>query len=201
MENTTNYEMTFIIGGDVQEFDVQKLVTKVQDSISARGGHVLTSDMWGKQRLAYPIGKHEFGYYTTLVFSHPGTTISEFEQEVRIMPEVIRHLIISLDKENLKPEQIKKIEPFKDQAEYRAAKFAAAEAKFPSRSPRPTTPSAPAAAPKVSDKDEATRLKELDEKLSGLLDEGTEAPVETTPEAPAEIASEAVETPEEPKEE
>lgn len=159
----SNYEITFILRSDIQEMDVEKIVTKIQNGIASRGGQILTADNWGKQRLAYPIGKNEFGYYTTLVFTLPKTAVAEFELETKLTPEVIRHLILSLDKENIRPDQLRRLNPFQ-------------EREYTSRTPAPTyrTPEAArpvAAAPvvKKSDKDEATRIKELDEKLEGLL--------------------------------
>ena len=161
----SNYEISFILKADLQEMEVDKLVTKIQNSIATRGGHILTSDNWGKQRLAYPIGKNEWGYYTTVVFTHPKSTLAELDEEIKHMPEAIRHLIISLDKENIRPEQLRRLNPFADR-------------EYPSRGPvaptyrTPTpTPEAPKPVAKKSDKDEETRIKELDEKLAGLLGE------------------------------
>lgn len=153
----SNYEITFILRPDLQEMEIDKLVTKIQNTIATRGGQILTSDNWGKQRLAYPIGQHEFGYYSTLVFTCPKNSIAELEREIQLMPETIRHLIVSLDKEGIRPDQLRKINPFQDRD-------------YPT-TPRSSTYSRPAEEAKVvvSEKDEATRLKELDEKLGDIL--------------------------------
>lgn len=156
----SNYEMTFILRSDIQEMDVEKLVTRIQNSIATRGGQILSSDNWGKQRLAYPIGKNEFGYYTTLVFTMPKPAVADFERETKLTPEVIRHLIVSLDKENIRPEQLRRLNPFQER------EFSARPA-----APVATRPVAPKPTVKKSDKDEATRIKELDEKLEGLLNQ------------------------------
>lgn len=156
----SNYEITFILRPDLQEMEIEKLVTKIQNAIATRGGQIITSDNWGKQRLAYPIGQHEFGYYTTIVFTCPKNGIAEFEREIQLMPETIRHLIVSLDKEGIRPDQLRKINPFQ-------------EREYPTSTTRPSSYSRPAEEAKavVSEKDEATRLKELDEKLGDILSE------------------------------
>lgn len=159
----SNYEMTFILRQDIQEMDVDKLVTKIQNGIASRGGQILTSDNWGKQRLAYPIGKNEFGYYTTLVFTLPKPAVAEFELETKLTPEVIRHLIVSLDKENIRPDQLRRLNPFQER-EYPTTRTQAPAYRAP-EAPAPR----PVAVVKKSDKDEATRIKELDQKLEGLL--------------------------------
>lgn len=162
MTETTlsNYELTFVLKADIQEMDVEKLSLKVQNSIATRGGQILTTDNWGKQRLAYPIGKNEFGYYITLVFTHPKATIAELETEVKLMPECIRYLIISLDKENIRPEQLRRINPF-------------AEREYQNRTSSYSRPAATEQkpAPRRSEKAESERLKELDEKLGEILED------------------------------
>lgn len=159
-----NYEVTLLISPETQEVDVQKLVTKLQNQIAQKGGRIFTVDLWGKQRLAYPIGKFEFGHYATLVFSHPAASFNELAHDIKLMPEVIRHLAISLEKEGLTPETIKRVDPFKEQAlPVRPA--------APAPAPRARRTAAPVEKPKASDKDEATRLKELEEKLGKLLEE------------------------------
>lgn len=162
-----NYETTLLISPEVQETDVQKLVTKLQNQIAQKGGRIYTTDLWGKQRLAYPIGKFEFGHYATLVFAYPTSGIGELDRDIKLMPECIRHLTISLEKEGLTPETIKRVDPFKEQV-------IPIRPTAPSSAPRPhrtAAPAAPVEKPKASDKDEATRLKELEEKLGKLLEE------------------------------
>lgn len=164
-----NYETTLLISPETQEMDVQKLVTKLQNQIAQKGGRIFTTDMWGKQRLAYPIGKFEFGYYVTLVYSYPTTGLAELDHDIKLMPETVRHLTLSLEKEGLTPETLKRVDPFKEAPLSERTAPARAEAR--SAAPRTRRTAAPVEKPKASDKDEATRLKELEEKLGKLLEE------------------------------
>jgi len=158
----TNYELTFIISSDMPEIEAQNITAKIAGLITKAEGRIYSQNFWGKQRLAYPIGKHEYGYYATMVFNYPSEQIATFNHDIQLMPETIRHLILSLDKEKIRPEDIKMIDPFKEQP-------------TPIRTTtRPTTMATrrtPVAKPVVPQKDEATRLKELDEKLGNLLKE------------------------------
>ncbi|AKM85049.1 MAG: 30S ribosomal protein S6, small subunit ribosomal protein S6 [candidate division Kazan bacterium GW2011_GWA1_50_15] len=156
-----NYEITLVATTSMTETDAQNLVAKVASLIAKTEGRIYTQGFWGKQRLAYPIGRHEYGYYATMIFTYPPDQISNFNHEIQLMPDVIRHLIISLNKENIRPEDMKLIDPFKEQL-------------TPTRSaarPTATTRRAPATKPATPQKDEATRMKELDEKLGNLLKE------------------------------
>lgn len=163
-KNITNYEITFVVAPDATDLAVQKLVAKVHDFITQKGGTIFSNDIWGKQRLAYPIKKHEYGHYITTVFSMPPDVSDTIITELRLMPEILRYLMISLDKEKIKPSSIKRIDPFKEQ--------------FTPRTTTASTVAKPAPVLKtktpvvaVPKKDEATRMKELDEKLEDILKE------------------------------
>lgn len=166
-----NYEITLLISPETQEMDVQKLLTKLQNQIAQKGGRIFSTDMWGKQRLAYPIGKLEFGFYATLVFAYPTSAITELTHDIKMMPEVIRYLTLSLEKEGLTPETMKRIDPFKEAplSDRPTSPTRSDSRPTTSRTRRTTTPAAKT--PKPSEKDEATRLKELEEKLGKLLEE------------------------------
>lgn len=171
-----NYEVTLLISPETQEMDVQKLVTKLQNQIAQKGGRIFATNLWGKQRLAYPIGKFEFGHYANLVFSYPSAQMSDFSHDIKLAPETIRHLIISLDKEGVKPETMRQFDPFKEQAmsSRTTAEGRSTSPASPLRTRKTSTIGRSASTiekPKASDKDEATRLKELEEKLGKLLEE------------------------------
>lgn len=167
-----NYEITLLISPETQEMDVQKLLTKVQNQIAQKGGRIFSTDMWGKQRLAYPIGKFEFGFYATLVFSYPTSGLAELTNDVKMMPEVIRHLALSLEKEKQAPETMKRIDPFKEAPLGDRPTSPSRTPDTRSAAPRTRRVAAPVVeAPKPSEKDEATRLAELEEKLGKLLEE------------------------------
>ncbi|MFA5967295.1 MAG: 30S ribosomal protein S6 [Patescibacteria group bacterium] len=106
MEENNVYELAVVISPDLSEFDVQKIVDKVKISIASKGGSAQQEHTWGKKRLAYPIGKAEFGYYQTLIFDSPKEAIAEIDKDIRLTPEIIRHLIISLEKEGITAEQL-----------------------------------------------------------------------------------------------
>ena len=91
MEEINTYELSLVASPDLSEFDVQKVIDKVKTSITSKGGTVQKEHTWGKKRLAYPIGKAEFGYYQTLIFDSPKETIAEIDKDIRLIPEIIRH--------------------------------------------------------------------------------------------------------------
>ena len=159
-----NYELTYIIAPDRAEFEAQKVEAAIHENITKRGGTLISHDFWGKQQLAYQIAKHDFGYYATMIFSAEPEVIEEFTTELQIMPEIIRHLLVSLDKEKIRLADVKKINPFTEKAPVKT------EVVAPIRGIRKPVAKVEAK-PVAPVKDEATRMKELEEKLGDLLKE------------------------------
>lgn len=106
IELTSTYELSVVITPDLSEFDIPKVMDKIKNSIIGKNGSILKEHTWGKKRLAYPIGKAEYGHYQSVVFTGLKEVLAEIDKDIRLMPEIIRHLIISLDKEGVTVDQL-----------------------------------------------------------------------------------------------
>lgn len=103
---TSTYELTLLILPDLSEFDAQKAVDKVRGMITSRDGQIIQEHNWGKKRLAYHIKKADSGYYHTIIFTIPKEAINEISHDILLMPEILRYLSISLDKEGVVIDQL-----------------------------------------------------------------------------------------------
>ncbi|OGB75271.1 30S ribosomal protein S6 [candidate division Kazan bacterium RIFCSPHIGHO2_01_FULL_49_10] len=101
-----SYELTLIISSDLSEFDAEKAAEKIQASIAAKGGELTGTSNWGKKKLAYIIKGNEFGFYYTLVFDIDPEAIATLTRELELAPEVLRHIVISLEKEGVTADQL-----------------------------------------------------------------------------------------------
>jgi small subunit ribosomal protein S6 len=91
------YELMVILDGSLEEPDAQAWVKSVTDSITAAGGSVHGKpDWWGKRRFAYQIDKKDEGYYMVLNVLAPGGALDQFERNLRIADEVVRHKLLRL---------------------------------------------------------------------------------------------------------
>ena len=59
----SNYEITFIVEPNYDEERINGVVGKFTEFIKNNGGDVGRIDRMGKKRLAYSIGKRQYGYY------------------------------------------------------------------------------------------------------------------------------------------
>ncbi len=105
-ELSSTYELTVLLPQDLSDFDVQKVIDKVKTAITSRGGNIQKEHTWGKKRLAYHINKVEFAHYQTLIFQVLKEAILDITKDIQLMPEIIRHLLISLEKEGVAVDQL-----------------------------------------------------------------------------------------------
>lgn len=90
------YETMYILRPDIPENEVEGHVGKYRDVIINSDGGVIDTQMRGKRRLAYPIGKYIEGIYVQLHHSGDGQQVSVLERAMRLGDDVIRYLTIKL---------------------------------------------------------------------------------------------------------
>jgi len=95
----TNYETLYILKPDLEEEKKDALVAKFSEIITSNGGTVTKTDEWGKRKLAYPINYINDGYYVLTYFSADSELPAELERNFKISDDVIRYIVVNLDKE------------------------------------------------------------------------------------------------------
>jgi small subunit ribosomal protein S6 len=87
------YEIVFILRPDLDDAQVQAAIDRVAGRITERGGTVLSTEPWGKRRLAYPIARHREGFYVLMRFELDGQRVQDLKNAVALVEEVIRFLV------------------------------------------------------------------------------------------------------------
>lgn len=90
------YELMIILDGDLDDAAVQKMLTQVDQLVTARGGTIRTTDLWGKRRFAYQINHKWEGIYVVLEIVTEATDLHDVERTLRIADEAVRHKLIRL---------------------------------------------------------------------------------------------------------
>jgi small subunit ribosomal protein S6 len=109
------YEVLFIVAPNVEQSDVDNLVTQLSDVATNQGAQITKVDRMGRRRLAYPIGKFNDGYYVVFTLEGTGAEIAELERRMRVTDAVIRYITIRID------EDLKRAEKFGARRAARAA--------------------------------------------------------------------------------
>ncbi|HSX45186.1 MAG TPA: 30S ribosomal protein S6 [Candidatus Saccharimonadales bacterium] len=107
------YEIAVLYHPDL-EVDLSKAEEKVTKIVTSNDGKIVSTDNWGKRKLAYPIAKQEHAIYVFYTVEMPTLNVRKVERELNIADEVIRYLIVRPDlkaiakAEKLKEEKAKK---------------------------------------------------------------------------------------------
>jgi small subunit ribosomal protein S6 len=102
MEHKKNiYETTFIVNAGLDDPQIDAIIDKVQESIIKNNGEIMELAKWGRKRFAYPIKKKNNGFYVVCEFKASGDLIARLERHFLLEENIIRFLIIGLDKKAL----------------------------------------------------------------------------------------------------
>ena len=88
------YELALVVSAKIEDDARTATVEKAKEYITRAGGTVTEVEDWGKKKLAYEIQKMSEGYYYFIQFEAAGTTPAAVEQDVRIMDNVLRFLVV-----------------------------------------------------------------------------------------------------------
>lgn len=88
------YELVVVLNGNLEDDDRSAAMERVQGYITRFGGNVTNVDDWGKKRLAYEIQKMNEAFYYVVTFEAPLEAPAQIEENIRIMEQVIRFLIV-----------------------------------------------------------------------------------------------------------
>ncbi len=87
------YELTVLYHPDL-EIDIDKALAKIDKIIKDNKGKVVSTDNWGKRKLAYPIKKEDHAVYVYYEVELPGESVSKVENILNITNEVLRYLLV-----------------------------------------------------------------------------------------------------------
>ncbi|MCX6552902.1 MAG: 30S ribosomal protein S6 [Acidobacteria bacterium] len=99
MSQIRQYELVYIMSPDATEQEITDLHTQVESIIARYQGEFQKTENWGRRRMAFRIGKHREGTYVLEVFKGTGELTKELDRRLKVIDNVIRHLIVRVDEE------------------------------------------------------------------------------------------------------
>src|SRR6202795_2384732 len=134
-----NYELMFIVRPDMVDEDLNMLISTLESSVpSARG--TTKTEVWGKRRLAYRVGRFNDGIFVLMLIDGAGAVVHELERRLRVTEPVIKFLTVRIDEEQKRLKKIKKLRDAKKKVRAQPA------APAPEEAPAPAAQETPAAA-------------------------------------------------------
>ena len=94
-----NYEIMFIVRPDVEETVVKNTVKTLEKVLTDHKAKITLSKELGQKEFAYEIKGFKSGfYYLYNIDANSDAAIKEFDRIALIEENVIRHLVLNLDK-------------------------------------------------------------------------------------------------------
>jgi small subunit ribosomal protein S6 len=92
------YELMLVLRPDAPDDRASAVIDRTTRGVVAAGGQIVKVAPWGRRRLAYPIERYRDGSYHILVFEAPAEAIVELERALEITEEVLRHLVVRIER-------------------------------------------------------------------------------------------------------
>jgi small subunit ribosomal protein S6 len=93
------YELIYILPADATEQQATELHEQVAGVVSRLNGQIEKTENWGRRRLAYEIAHQKEGVYVLEVINGSGELMKEVDRRLRVMDQVVRHMIVRVDEE------------------------------------------------------------------------------------------------------
>ena len=117
----TNYELAFHLNPNLEESKAIEIKQGIENIITIHKGIVSYSKDPEKIRLSYEIKHHGNSYFGYIQFNlSEATGLDELNEQLKLNPEVLRHLIIKLPSDLQKKQSMLKQIKMKERQEKRA---------------------------------------------------------------------------------
>ena len=103
------YEVMFIVRPDLQEEEIDKLLSNLESQATSAGATVKNIERMGKRRLAYVVRKFNDGFYILMTVDADGKSIHEIERRLRVSEPVIKFISVRVDEEQKRLDKIKQL--------------------------------------------------------------------------------------------
>jgi small subunit ribosomal protein S6 len=99
------YELVYVLKPDATEQEVAEMQQQVEAIITRLGGALDKTDVWGRRKLAYEIGRHKDGFYVLHVITGSGELMKEIDRRLKVTEGILRHLVVRVDEHERKAER------------------------------------------------------------------------------------------------
>jgi ribosomal protein S6 len=104
----------FIISDTVASSDWEAVVKHVEDLLKNRGAEILKSEKWEDRKFAYKLKGHKRGAYLLVYFNAPTDSITLIKRDFELSDNVLRTLIVKVDKIKESPTEEKTENPVEE---------------------------------------------------------------------------------------
>lgn len=97
------YESIYILRPDLTTEQVEQINLRVAEIVATHGGKILSTELWGRRQLAYPIKKTGKGYYVFHIMEGGGPLVASLESWMKINEDLLKYQHIATRKPRILP--------------------------------------------------------------------------------------------------
>ena len=95
------YETLYIVHPALESGRLKDIILDIESMLKNNGGDVVSTDIWGKKKLAYLIDKQKYGTYVLIQFKSDGSGNSQFNMNLEHNPNILRYLTTKIDESDI----------------------------------------------------------------------------------------------------
>ncbi|MDA0375919.1 MAG: 30S ribosomal protein S6 [bacterium] len=93
-EDLRTYEFCVLYPCNLSQKEEAELLKNIEGAFEEQGGKQISKDSWGKRGLAYRIKGNDEGNFVVYHYALEGDKLKELDVALRIMPNLLRHIIV-----------------------------------------------------------------------------------------------------------
>jgi len=94
----SQYECAVVLAPTLTDEQIQEHTELIKTWITGLGAEVSAVDVWGRKRLAYPVRKHQEGFYVIYYFTLDSerSRLTDLSRRANTTETILRHLVVRL---------------------------------------------------------------------------------------------------------
>lgn len=93
-----NYELLTVFKPNLDAEEIDKNLSKIEDTITTYNGKILSVDKIGRKKLAYDIQKFRDGFFVSQVLAIPADKVADFKRQLKLNDNILRIMFMEANK-------------------------------------------------------------------------------------------------------
>lgn len=93
-----NYELLTVFKPNLDTDEIEKNLSKIEETITSYKGRILSTDKIGRKKLAYDIQKFRDGFFVSQVLAVPADKVADFKRQLKLNDNILRIMFLEASK-------------------------------------------------------------------------------------------------------
>ena len=93
-----NYELLTVFKPNLDADEVEKVLSKIEETVVGYKGKITSADRMGRRRLAYDIQKFRDGFFVSQTLTMPADKVVDFKRQLKLNDNILRIMFLEASK-------------------------------------------------------------------------------------------------------